>query len=364
MKKILITFMLFAISLVSISAQEPRTDSPLPMPTGPYKVGATFRQWIDDSRDEPFTEDPDDKRILSAWIYYPADVPDDAERMPYVMDEATIPTLRFFVEEWDEGDIDEFISTVSQWESYVYQDVDISNGEEIYPIVIFTNPAGDLGFSLQAAELASHGYIVVHSLIVHGYPTTFDQYGKLVIGDYPINFDELMDITVADNIVLLEQLELLNVETSDDIFTGRLDLNRIGILGFSIGGSISRETARIDDRITGGISVDGSFIGGFPYESIQSSFLYFWLVNHPGLNYARSEQSAYLVRFKGFEHIFGDEIFWPGEEDTSQDERTHTVFTTYIRAFFDEYLKGIEQPLLDGVSDMYPEVTIESLNTE
>jgi hypothetical protein len=33
-----------------------------------------------------------------------------------------------------------------------------------------------------------------------------------------------------------------------------------------------------------------------------------------------------------------------------------------VLAFFDEYLKDIDQPLLDGPSDEFPEVTIESRN--
>jgi hypothetical protein len=41
--------------LPAATAQE---ENGLPAPTGPYQVGATFHQWIDESRDEPFTTDP------------------------------------------------------------------------------------------------------------------------------------------------------------------------------------------------------------------------------------------------------------------------------------------------------------------
>src|SRR5260221_2902084 len=47
--------------------------NPFPAPTGPYKIGTVIRQWVDKSRDEDFTEAPDDKRQLLVQFWYPAD---------------------------------------------------------------------------------------------------------------------------------------------------------------------------------------------------------------------------------------------------------------------------------------------------
>jgi hypothetical protein len=43
----------------------------LPAPTGPQAVGRTGFEWIDRSRDEPFTDDPADHRELVIWMWYP-----------------------------------------------------------------------------------------------------------------------------------------------------------------------------------------------------------------------------------------------------------------------------------------------------
>ena len=136
------------VLLPSVAA---RDEDPLPAPTGPYQVGATFRQWIDASREEPFTASSNDKRILSAWIYYPADVEKSAERTPYVADEIIIPTIRFFVVNVFGHDFETTFAALSQWKSYAYRDAPVSNGQQTYPVILFTSPDGlPLGRSLQA----------------------------------------------------------------------------------------------------------------------------------------------------------------------------------------------------------------------
>jgi hypothetical protein len=55
-------------------------DNPLPTPTGPYQVGVTSRQWVDTSRGEIYTADPDDNKVVTVWIWYPADVEEGAEQ--------------------------------------------------------------------------------------------------------------------------------------------------------------------------------------------------------------------------------------------------------------------------------------------
>ncbi|MBK8420421.1 hypothetical protein [Candidatus Villigracilis saccharophilus] len=38
--------------------------------------------------------------------------------------------------------------------------------------------------------------------------------------------------------------------------------------------------------------------------------------------------------------------------------RITLIISTYVLAFFDQHLKGIDQTLLDGPSASYPEITI------
>ena len=56
----------------------------LPSPTGPHAVGTQFFEWVDESRDELFTDDPSDQRRLAGQVWYPATATSDAARQPYL----------------------------------------------------------------------------------------------------------------------------------------------------------------------------------------------------------------------------------------------------------------------------------------
>ena len=56
----------------------------LPSPTGPHAVGTQFFEWVDEARDELFTDDPSDQRRLAGQVWYPATATSDAARQPYL----------------------------------------------------------------------------------------------------------------------------------------------------------------------------------------------------------------------------------------------------------------------------------------
>ena len=43
----------------------------LPAPPGPHNVGTRFFEWVDTTRGESFTDNPDDQRRLVGQIWYP-----------------------------------------------------------------------------------------------------------------------------------------------------------------------------------------------------------------------------------------------------------------------------------------------------
>ena len=54
---------------------------------GPYAVGVHEVLWIDQKRDEPFTQDPNDHRHVLARIWYPAEKSSGTEKGQQVIDE-------------------------------------------------------------------------------------------------------------------------------------------------------------------------------------------------------------------------------------------------------------------------------------
>src|SRR5688572_15394233 len=61
----------------------------LPMSTGTYKVGQTVFSWVDKSRPEVMTDDPNDFREVIATIWYPAK-PGTGSKGPYFPGLSTI----------------------------------------------------------------------------------------------------------------------------------------------------------------------------------------------------------------------------------------------------------------------------------
>jgi len=83
----------------------------------------------------------------------------------------------------------------------------------------------------------------------------------------------------------LDQLERLN--TSDPLgrFLGRLDMQRVGVFGHSLGGATAQQFCHEDSRCKAGIDVDGAPLGNVIGEGVTQPFL-FLLSDH------RSESDA------------------------------------------------------------------------
>src|SRR6202023_746044 len=51
---------------------ERRTDVTLPAPTGPFAVGRSLFDWVDDTTLDALAPEPKTKRELLVWTWYPA----------------------------------------------------------------------------------------------------------------------------------------------------------------------------------------------------------------------------------------------------------------------------------------------------
>ena len=129
----------------------------------------------------------------------------------------------------------------------------------------------------QLENLASHGFVVVgcddfaSPAVTPGRGVTFD-----------LSSDAAMAATIeraGEDVVgqagrLLEVLRALGAGQSS-LLAGRIDLARVGVLGFSIGGASGLTAALMDTRITAVLSVDGGLFG--PAATEIGSEAYFLL---------------------------------------------------------------------------------------
>jgi len=246
-------------------------------PTGPYDVGTVTRHWVDTDRPEVFTADSDDHRELMAQIWYPTHARQSSARAAWVPDaDALAPALA------RQMHLPGFVFSHFKYvRSNAIPDVPMAHDEPSYPVLIFLH--GFAGFrqhnTFQVEELVSHGYIVTAidqpyaaaSVVfpggrqVVGLPR--EQMSPLVRSSYaPVDTvptlngrpfrDGIVPYLAQDVSFTLDRLTALNGVDPGGILTGRLDLQRAGVFGPSLGGIVGAEACRVDPRLRACLAMD------------------------------------------------------------------------------------------------------------
>jgi pimeloyl-ACP methyl ester carboxylesterase len=207
-------------------------------------------------------------------------------------------------------------------------------------------------------ELGSHGYIVV--AINHTYYSGITVFpdGRVVSNPELLTADrqwEQAEATVAQDVTfVIDQLEILDAGDPGATLTRGLDLDRIGLMGFSLGGESAVLAGSRDDRIDAIVNEDGVIVpASIPRVEQPLMFLSGQLL------FPESGGPDYSVLIRGFDHpSFSDVVvLFPGIGRVVPS-RSVKIVRAYVLAFFDEYLKGIDQPLLDGPSGEFPEADL------
>lgn len=364
-------FIMFVLGAVASPSPVTAQESFLPAPTGPYLVGTTSRHWIDEDRDETFTEDQGDKRELMVQLWYPADVQEGATPDPYLPNsDVALPLLNEGLAAF--GALNELTDEFAQSPSHSFPDVPVSASQASYPVLIFS--PGLIGLPTfhraHLEELASHGYIVAG--ISHTYSTAVTVFpdGRMVrvSQSQPASLERLW---AQDQIFVLDQLEAMNADDLEGVFTGQLNLEQVGVFGHSMGGLAAAQSMILDSRFQAGITEDGGVPGDVLREGLERPFMIMRASNTPGSNdivFQRLQGPAYNLTFDGFVHgSFGDYPLWPDNASAPSEMvdglRAVQITNAYILAFFNKHLKGEHEPLLDSVSQDYPEVQFQSRNT-
>jgi hypothetical protein len=385
----------------------------LPQPTGPYQVGTRYFYNVDTSREEQFTEQPGDYRAVSAEVWYPAS-PGKMDRVKCYMEgaEEVSPAFGAFL------GLPSFVfSHLCNVKTHAYLDADILVGSDPYPVLVFSHAfAGNiLQNTLLMEEMASHGYIIFS--VGHAYETPFlyRADGSVILFDpqnaaYKARLAEIDD--PASNDIKSEVLTTLNLDLqarlyrqlmlrnsslvasvrtwaqdnqfmmdqmgemnqNGGIFAGQMDLERIGILGHSLGGAAAGQTCFVDARCKAGVNIDGFQYGDLLDGSLMQPFMFMYSASTPVLNknindvfYDGAQNDAYSLVINGATHEdFSDIPLYfrmqilnvpAGNRDPLRFLR---IENAYILAFFDRYLYDQPSPLLAGPSSQYPEVSFKS----
>ena len=377
-------------------------ERPFAAPTGPHAIGMTEYRWTDADRPEPFTRDPDDLRSVAVRVWYPAEEAANAGDAPAAFD---APTAMYLPDPAEFGDAEDFVP-VTHVRTNAIADAVPAAGP--FPVLIYHHGGGWTRFTstFTTEELASHGYVVA-SVGHNGLNRTLFLPDGASVAPDTLTFPEptgdlLADALgawdhldehhfpewVADARFVLDQLETLN---RSGRFAGRLDLDRIGMYGWSFGGATSIEVSVVDERVKAAIDHDGQLFGSAPTAGTARPFMLMHAGEFPEAppsddpdvaaaneeafaelmaQVARTDSALkaastgdwYDVTIAGTNHgSFSDLVmFIPGSSPNIEPARGHEIVNALTLAFFDRYLKGAEVPLLNDPAAAYPEVEMEA----
>jgi platelet-activating factor acetylhydrolase isoform II len=222
--------------------------------------------------------------------------------------------------------------------------------------------------------MASHGYIV--AAINHTYSSAVTLFPDGRVVAFNVHEPQgLLQIIAEDQIFVANQLHTLAEGDPKSLFTGRLNLEQLGIFGQSLGGSAAILACYRDTHFRACASEDGAVEDQVIRDGLDRPFMFLSADDHPDLPdrfYERLSGPAHTLIIDGFRHAdFTDLPLWPDMTPLveasvigSNDRlRAVQIINVYLVAFFDHYLKGQDEPLLGGPSADYPEVDFRSRNT-
>ncbi|MEY9929306.1 dienelactone hydrolase [Catenulispora sp. GP43] len=339
----------------------------LPAPTGRFAAGEDVIHLTDFSRPDPWVPSAG-PRQLTVSMFYPA-VAGTGTQAPYM----TLAEAAGFIQYRVPPNTGITAQELSDVTTHAYTGARAVHGK--YPLVVlspgFENPRTTL--TSLATELAGHGYVV--ALVGHTYEDSGETLANGQTPSCAICDGSSPTAPSPDTITASRQKDVSFVI---DQLTHRggcawrlsdlIDKHSIGMAGHSIGGAATVDTMIADPRVLAGVNLDGTF---FPVPGAGQIKRPYLMMSHGTDDPTWIQTYANLGGYKrwldvvGSNHATFTDIPVLAQEagitpPTSIDPLRGTVITReYVTAFFDQSLKGIHQPLLDGPTPGNPDVLFQ-----
>ena len=362
----------------------------LPEPTGPRPAGTTSLWLTDTSRPDPWAAGAVARELMVS-LWYPAATP-KGRPAPYMT--AAESELQLASRSIT-GIPPDALSTV---ETNAVSNATPAGQQRSLPLVVlspgFTSPRSTL--TALAEDLASHGYVAAG--IDHTYESCATAFpdGRVTIclvRDAPRRGrqEKVAAGRAADVCFVLDELTGAHPAWPG---AGLIDPSRMAMAGHSAGGAAAIAAMLADSRIRAGIDIDGATAAPIPDEGLARPFLFLGKQSNytPGgggavttLRDRKLRTGAVITWERDWKLLTGWKrwLLVAGAVHASFTDlglladqigldigagipgaRALDITRAYVRAFFDQHLRGKPQSLLDQPSPRYPEVTFCSPETE
>ncbi|MDX8362988.1 hypothetical protein [Cytobacillus sp. IB215316] len=342
------------------------------------RVGRKIKEIIDFNREESLSEVKENRKFMIS-IFYPVDSLWKEEKTPVYLD--------LFSPQDEEAERN--FRNIGVRENYLrdltincYNDAPISENYFNSPVIIYSPGMGidrDM-YLFNISRLVLEGYIVVtvgstYDTLFTVFPNKEIVYQSKIVQDSPsTNFTflkQLIDIRIDDISLLLDSLSVWN--ETDTFFRRRFDLNRVGVIGHSLGGATIYELANRDVRIKAGIILDGSlhlishekkidkpFMSIRQEKSSYEQMKQVWS-NEIAEAYSNGQQLLYdvltgdklFLKIKDSDHMSFTDVPVIFNHNDNLDESVKVVHDTINEltiAFFEQFLNGKDTSFFEWVN--------------
>ncbi|GAA1984485.1 hypothetical protein [Amycolatopsis minnesotensis] len=369
----------------------------LPPPSGPAQVGTASLRLVDPARHDPWKPEKPYRELMVS-VFYPAR---DAERYPVAphMLPGAAKAYDEFAGPGNAGVPTGLVDwAATKTHSHVGAPVDLRGGPR--PVVLYGAGAGDpRTWNTTAVEdLASRGYLVVtvdHTYEAAGVEFPGGRVERTVLpelippeGPPPASLlRNTLTRRVGDLRSVLDRLPEIGVRVPG--LLGAMDLGEIGVFGHSGGGFAALQTMHDDPRVKAAVNMDGLLshtpedtgdeLSSVAADGVDRPFL---LLGHErGGHHARPSWNALWQHSTGWR---GDLLLRDSKHASFTDaeaiepqlhglpepasERIGTVDPAaalaanhaYVASFFDRFLRGVDDHLLDAPSPAHPDIDFVS----
>jgi dienelactone hydrolase len=351
----------------------------LPEPTGRYPVGITSLWLTDTSRPDPWAAGVDARELMVS-LWYPA-APSDGRRARYMTPAESELQLT------SRGITGVPPNVLSTTRTNAVVDATPAGRQRALPLAVlspgFTNSRSVL--TALAEDLASHGYVVAG--IDHAYESVATAFpdGRVITCLARATrrpgegfWEKLVAGRAADVCFVLNELTVVHPAWPG---AALIDPSRIAVAGHSIGGAAAISAMVADSRIGAGIDMDGTIPTPIPDHGLSRPFLFLGKQSNytpgsggPVTTWERDWRlltgwKRWLVVAGAVHPSFTDLALLADQIGIDigahmPGARSLDITRAYVRAFFDQHLRGTPQALLDQPSPRYPEVTFCSPETD